>query len=115
MVLSQPIKGTAPRGNTPREQEENKATLSQSEKDRSENVMIVDLTRNDLARCCETASVTLTELFGIYEFPFVYQMISTIQGRLKEGLHFQDVLQCTFPMGSMTGAPKATVIDHIRK
>lgn len=115
MILSQPIKGTAPRGNTPQEQAENKAALSHSEKDKSENVMIVDLTRNDLAKCCETASVTVPELFGIYEFPFVYQMISTIQGTLKGGMHFQDVLQCTFPMGSMTGAPKATVIDHIRK
>lgn len=115
LILSQPIKGTAPRGDTPQEQAENKAALSRSEKDKSENVMIVDLTRNDLARCCETASVTVPELFGVYEFPFVYQMISTIQGTLKEGMHFQDVLQCTFPMGSMTGAPKATVIDHIQK
>jgi para-aminobenzoate synthetase component 1 len=75
--------------------------------------MIVDLVRNDLARTCETGSVEVDELFGIYSFPQVHQMISTVSGKLKDGLTFTDAIQASFPMGSMTGAPKFKVMQLI--
>jgi len=114
-VLSQPIKGTAPRSRDEVEDAKNKLDLFHSEKNRAENVMIVDLVRNDLARCCEPGYVTVDELFGIYSFPQVHQMISTVSGKLKPGLPFTDAIRFSFPMGSMTGAPKYKVmqlIDH---
>jgi para-aminobenzoate synthetase component 1 len=73
--------------------------------------MIVDLVRNDLSRICRANSVKVEELFGIYSFPQVHQMISTIQGRLKEGLDWTEMIAATFPMGSMTGAPKKRVLE----
>ncbi|MGZ3851130.1 MAG: chorismate-binding protein, partial [Flavisolibacter sp.] len=87
--------------------------LRNSQKDQSENVMVVDLVRNDLARICREASVKVEELFGIYSFPQVHQMISTVSGRLKEGTGFSRILEATFPMGSMTGAPKHRVMELI--
>ena len=75
--------------------------------------MIVDLMRNDLAKCCQTGSIHVDELFGIYTFPQVHQMISTIRGVLKNETQFTDALSCTFPMGSMTGAPKYKVMQLI--
>jgi para-aminobenzoate synthetase component 1 len=75
--------------------------------------MIVDLVRNDLARCCELGSVTVDELFGIYSFPQVHQMISTVSGRLRDDMSFADALKYSFPMGSMTGAPKVKVMELI--
>jgi para-aminobenzoate synthetase component 1 len=86
--------------------EKHKDELRLCEKERAENVMIVDLMRNDLARCCEVGSINVDELFGIYSFATVHQMISTVIGKLKPNISFEDVLQNTFPMGSMTGAPK---------
>jgi para-aminobenzoate synthetase component 1 len=112
-VLSQPIKGTAPRNSDPVKDEELSANLRSSIKDRAENVMIVDLVRNDLARCCELGSVTVDELFGIYSFPQVHQMISTVSGRLRDDMSFADALKYSFPMGSMTGAPKVKVMELI--
>jgi para-aminobenzoate synthetase component 1 len=111
-ILSQPIKGTAPRDLLNKERDENlRHALFSSEKDRSENVMIVDLVRNDLSRICRADSVKVEELFGIYSFPQVHQMISTIQGRLREGLDWTQMIASTFPMGSMTGAPKKRVLE----
>lgn len=75
--------------------------------------MVVDLVRNDLSRVCQPGSVQVTELFGIYSFPQVHQMISTIEGRIKPSLVFSDILKALFPMGSMTGAPKESVINLI--
>lgn len=75
--------------------------------------MIVDLTRNDLARSCQTGSVQVDELFGIYSFPQVHQMISTVSGQLKNGVPLIDAIRYSFPMGSMTGAPKIKVMQLI--
>jgi para-aminobenzoate synthetase component 1 len=117
-LLSQPIKGTISRGNNLEEDALRKKSLSQSEKDRAENVMIVDLVRNDLARSCLPGSVRVDELFGIHSFQQVHQMISTVSGKLRPELHFMDALAMAFPMGSMTGAPKVMsmqLIEHYEK
>jgi para-aminobenzoate synthetase component I len=111
-VLSQPIKGTAPRNpERPDLDEKLRAELAASEKDRTENVMVVDLVRNDLSKICETDSVRVSELFGIYSFAQVHQMISTIQGKPMGDLHWTEMIARTFPMGSMTGAPKKRVLE----
>jgi len=114
-ILSQPIKGTAKRNANDEKDEEIKTVLKNDIKERAENVMIVDLTRNDIARSCETGSVTVEELFGIYTFPQVHQMISTISGQLKKGTPFTDAIRYSFPMGSMTGAPKIKVMELIEQ
>ena len=77
--------------------------------------MVVDLVRNDLARVCKEGTVHVDELFGIYSFPQVHQMISTISGELKNGISFTDIIKAAFPMGSMTGAPKRKVMELIEK
>ena len=92
-----------------------KDELSVSEKDRSENVMVVDLVRNDLARVCREGTVKVDELFGVYSFPQVHQMISTVSGELKDEISFTEIIKATFPMGSMTGAPKRKVMELIEK
>lgn len=112
-VLSQPIKGTARRDKDKLKDEAIKTALSESIKERAENVMIVDLVRNDLAHSCETGSVKVDELFGIYSFPQVHQMISTISGTLKASAGFTTAIRHSFPMGSMTGAPKVKVMQLI--
>ena len=112
-ILSQPIKGTIRRGQTPAEDAHLRALLLNSEKERAENLMIVDLVRNDLARSAETGSVRVDELFGIYGFEQVYQMISTVSATLREGLSWADALRNAFPMGSMTGAPKIRAMQLI--
>ncbi len=112
-IFSQPIKGTLRRTNTTDHLEEERQSLAQSQKDRAENVMIVDLVRNDLSRICEEGSVQVDELFGIYSFPQVHQMISTVSGIVNKGTAFKDVINATFPMGSMTGAPKVKVMQLI--
>jgi para-aminobenzoate synthetase component 1 len=115
-LISQPIKGTIKRNTTDAADDELlKQQLYKSEKDRSENVMVVDLVRNDLSRVCKEGSVQVDELFGIYSFPQLYQMISTISGEVNETLSFTDVLCATFPMGSMTGAPKRKVMQLIEQ
>jgi para-aminobenzoate synthetase component I len=115
-ILSQPIKGTARRVLADTVQDEkNKKELFYSAKDRSENVMVVDLVRNDLARICREGSVHVDELYGIYSFPQVHQMISTVSGQLQEGISFADIIHATFPMGSMTGAPKKSVMEMIAR
>jgi len=115
-LLSQPIKGTFKRDtDDPATDEELKKQLQQSKKDQSENVMIVDLVRNDLSRVCKEGTVNVEELFGIYSFPQVHQMISTISGELKDGVDFTDIIHATFPMGSMTGAPKRKVMELIEQ
>lgn len=111
-IISQPIKGTIKRNlNNKNLDDELKENLFNSNKDRSENVMIVDLMRNDLSKICTKGSVKVDELYGIYSFPQVHQMISTISGQLQSGIDFADILQTTFPMGSMTGAPKKRVLE----
>ena len=113
-ILSQPIKGTSSRFlKNDRRDKKSKEELYASEKDRSENVMVVDLVRNDLARVCREGTVKVDELFGIYSFPQVHQMISTVSGELKDGISFTEIIKATFPMGSMTGAPKRRVMELI--
>ena len=75
--------------------------------------MVVDLVRNDLSKICEQGSVQVSELFGIYSFPQVHQMISTITGMVNDKVSFSEILDATFPMGSMTGAPKKSVMETI--
>lgn len=113
-LLSQPIKGTAERiPDNEAEDERARQSLFTSGKDRSENVMVVDLVRNDLARVCRRGTVKVDELYGIYSFPQVHQMISTISGELDEDTPFTEIIRATFPMGSMTGAPKKRVMELI--
>jgi para-aminobenzoate synthetase component 1 len=113
-LLSQPIKGTAPRVRDDAAADlQAGLALANSAKDQAENVMVVDLVRNDLSRICRPGSVKVSELFGIYAFPQVYQMISTITGELLPGLHWSEAIRDTFPMGSMTGAPKNNVVRLI--
>ena len=114
-LISQPIKGTIKRGDTYFADQKLKYQLYTSEKDRSENVMIVDLVRNDLARSCKTGSVHVEEMFGIYPFEQVHQMISTVVGELEEEVHFIDAIKNAYPMGSMTGAPKIRSMELIEK
>jgi para-aminobenzoate synthetase component 1 len=115
-IISQPIKGTIKR-NTEDAALDKKSIdeLLYSHKERSENVMIVDLVRNDLSKICDEGTVEVKELFGIYSFPQLHQMISTVQGNLKAEATFSDMLKATFPMGSMTGAPKKRVMELIEE
>ena len=115
-IISQPIKGTGRRDLLSAETDAiNKENLYKSAKDRSENVMVVDLVRNDLSKVCMEGSVQVEELFGIYSFPQVHQMISTVSGTLQPGLLFTEIIEKTFPMGSMTGAPKKKVMELIEQ
>jgi para-aminobenzoate synthetase component 1 len=114
-ILSQPIKGTARRSKDPAADNEIRELLRNDLKERAENVMIVDLVRNDLARSCEVGSITVDELFGIYTYPQVHQMISTVSGLLTPGVPFTEAIQHSFPMGSMTGAPKYKVMQLIEQ
>jgi para-aminobenzoate synthetase component 1 len=113
-IISQPIKGTSKRNKRNKIKDDaNKNYLVASSKERSENVMVVDLVRNDLSKVCKEGTVQVEELFGIYSFPQLHQMISTIKGELREELHWTDAIKATFPMGSMTGAPKKRVMELI--
>jgi para-aminobenzoate synthetase component 1 len=103
---SRPIKGTRPRGRNSAEDQMNRSELAASAKDRAENLMIVDLVRNDLGRVCETGSVSVPELMSIESYASVHQMVSAIRGRLCEDRDVFDLVRATFPPGSMTGAPK---------
>lgn len=115
-LYSQPMKGTIKRSLADTAIDDNlKSTLRNSEKDRSENVMVVDLVRNDLSRICTEGSVHVEELFGVHTYPQVHQMVSTIAGTLQSGIGLAEVLQATFPMGSMTGAPKKRVMELIEQ
>ncbi|RYZ44472.1 MAG: anthranilate synthase component I family protein [Sphingobacteriales bacterium] len=110
-LLSQPIKGTSRRSADAAEDERLKTALYNNPKERAENVMIVDLVRNDLARSCLPGSVQVPELFGVYTLPQVHQLISTVTGRMQPGLPLQTAIDNAFPMGSMTGAPKFIVME----
>ncbi|MES2808256.1 MAG: anthranilate synthase component I family protein [Bacteroidota bacterium] len=109
-LISQPIKGTAKRGATTAEDEAIKEQLHTSTKELQENVMIVDLVRNDLTHSAKPGTVKTEELFGIYTFNQVHQMISTVVCELQEGLSPIEAIRNTFPMGSMTGAPKISAM-----
>ena len=115
VVTSQPIKGTRRRGTTPADDEAQRLALLHDEKERAENLMIVDLVRNDLARIARTGTVRVPELFGTYGFKQVWQLISTVAADVRPGLKLADILRATFPMGSMTGAPKIRAMQLIEQ
>jgi len=109
-LISQPIKGTAKRGKTIEEDEVIKQQLRNHTKELQENVMIVDLVRNDLTRSAKEGTVKMEELFGIYSFNQLHQMISTVVCEIQDGLTSIEAIKNTFPIGSMTGAPKISAM-----
>ncbi|TQV84555.1 aminodeoxychorismate synthase component I [Aliikangiella coralliicola] len=114
-VITQPIKGTRPRSNDPKEDAQLAQALINSEKDQAENLMIVDLLRNDLSRTAATGSVKVTELFGHYKFASVHHLISTIESKLGSDFDNLDLLATTLPGGSITGAPKIRAMEIIEE
>ena len=112
-IISQPIKGTAKRADDKTEDNKLAAQLKEDTKERSENIMIVDLVRNDLSRTAVKGSVKVEELCGVYSFKQVHQMISTVVSEVKETTSPVEVIKTTFPMGSMTGAPKISAMQII--
>ena len=113
LVETRPIKGTKPRGGTPKEDKELAESLLKSVKDRAENIMIVDLERNDIGRVCRYGTVKVTELAILETYPTVFHLTSTIEGQLKEGKNIIDLVKATFPGGSITGAPKVRAMEII--
>lgn len=114
-LIAQPIKGTIGRGKSPEEDQKNREQLRHSPKEIAENMMIVDLVRNDLARSAVIGSTRVLEFFGIYPFKHVFQMISTIEAKLAPQVSPQKALANAFPMGSMTGAPKIKAMELIER
>ena len=110
---ARPIKGTRPRGATPDEDSSLASALLASAKDRAENLMIVDLLRNDLSRVCAPGSVKVPHLFALESFANVHHLVSTITGKLRDGLDAFDLMGAIFPGGSITGAPKIRAAEII--
>lgn len=110
-IRTRPMKGTAPRDADPVVDRELAATLAQDQKNRAENLMIVDLLRNDLSRICEVGSVKVPKLFDIETFATVHQMVSQIEGKLLRGTNVSDLFHALFPCGSITGAPKIRAME----
>lgn len=112
-VTTRPIKGTKPRGNNPKKDKINKQNLLNSDKDQSENLMIVDLLRNDLGINCETGSIKVDELFKLESYPNVYHLVSSISGKLRSDSNIYNLFCDAFPGGSITGAPKKRSMEII--
>lgn len=112
-VMTRPIKGTRKRGTTPEEDEALKKELADSEKDKSELLMIVDLERNDLNRVCVPGSVKVTELFQVETYATVFHLVANVEGDLEEGKNVMDLIEAAFPGGSITGAPKLRAMEII--
>ena len=115
IALSSPIKGTAPRGASPEADALNAQDLLASEKDRAENLMIVDLMRNDLSRACRPGSVRTPRLFELTTLPNVHHLVSHVEGMLESDRTAIDLLEACFPAGSITGAPKRRAMEAIRE
>lgn len=114
-VTTRPIKGTRPRGNNKEEDELNKQALINSEKDKSELLMVVDLERNDLSKVCKPHSVKVTELFKIEEYATVFHLVSEIEGQLKDGVTAVKCMRECYPGGSITGTPKIRAMEIIEE
>ena len=113
IVQTKPIKGTRPRFNDPIQDQQQIESLLSAEKDRAENLMIVDLLRNDLSKHCQPGSVNVPELFKLESFAAVHHLVSTVTGKLKTNSSAIDLLQGAFPGGSITGAPKIRAMQII--
>ncbi len=112
-IISQPIKGTIGRGKTNEEDLKNIFYFYINEKDRAENIMITDLVRNDLSQFAKQGSVTVTDFCSVYTFKHVHQMITTVECKINPAYHLVDTIRLSFPMGSMTGAPKLNALKYI--
>lgn len=112
-VVTRPIKGTRPRGRTPAEDAAFLADLTTNPKDRAENVMIVDLLRNDIGRVCEYGSVTVPQVCAVETYNYVHHLVSEVRGKLRPGVTPFDLLRAAFPGGSVTGAPKVRAMEII--
>jgi para-aminobenzoate synthetase component 1 len=115
IMYVQPMKGTYPRFHDTNFDNQGKFNLQFDEKERAENCMIVDLTRNDLSRICKVGSVKVDSLCEVFSFPNVHQMVSTISGELCEKMDLESIIKAIFPMGSMTGAPKIKAMELIEQ
>lgn len=113
LIITRPIKGTAPRDNDPDRDDALRLGLAQSRKDRAENLMIVDLLRHDIGQHAVTGSVRVDSLFAVETLPQVHHLVSTVSGRLREGAHVVDLVRDIFPGGSITGAPKKRAMEII--
>ncbi len=113
-IETRPMKGTQPRSDDPAEDARRKAWLAQDEKNRAENLMIVDLLRNDISRVARPGSVNVPRLFEVESYATVHQMVSTVQAELQEGVGLSEILQALFPCGSITGAPKMRAMEILR-
>lgn len=114
-LWTRPMKGTVRRGRTVAEDAAHHAWLARDPKSRAENLMIVDLLRNDLSMCCTPGSVRVPALFATEQHPSVIQMTSTVEGRLRTGISYEALFRALFPCGSITGAPKLRAMQHIRR
>ncbi len=114
-VQTKPIKGTMPRSKNPAKDRDNAALLAKSNKDRAENLMIVDLLRNDISKACQAGTVKVPKLFDIESFPAVHHLVSTIEGKLAKDKDATDLLRGAFPGGSITGAPKIRAMEIIEE
>ncbi len=114
-ITTRPMKGTSPRGSDEVVDRRLREALQHSAKNRAENLMIVDLLRNDLSRICQTGSVQVHDLFLVETYPTLFQMTSRVTGHLKEGISLSSIFQALFPSGSITGAPKLKAMEWIRR
>ena len=114
-ITAKPMKGTAPRGGNPVNDTMTREHLRASEKDRAENLMIVDLLRNDLGRIAETGTVSVNDLFAVETYPTVHQMVSTVRAKMKPDVSVAGIVKALFPCGSVTGAPKIRAMEIIRE
>jgi para-aminobenzoate synthetase/4-amino-4-deoxychorismate lyase len=115
MITARPMKGTAARKAGREADEAARTALAASVKDRAENLMIVDLLRNDIGRIAQIGSVAVSDLFSVETYPTVHQMVSTVSGQLLSGVSFKDVVEALFPCGSITGAPKIRAMEALRE